>query len=130
MGQGMPTGMGNAPPGSGAGKDGDKDDPSKKKKKRFEPRPTASAASRNSRRRRRKGPSGLNKTPTVQPNSKCKLRLLKLDRVRGMNTIHELLYIKLIYFLLTNSLLFFLCSRLSRRFSLDGGRIHTQPRGI
>lgn len=79
----MPTGMGgNAPSG---GKDGanDKDDPNKKKKKRFEPRPTASAASRNSRRRRRKGPSGLNKTPTIQPISKCKLRLLKLDRVRG-----------------------------------------------
>ena len=55
----------------------------KRKKKRFEPRPTASAASRNSRRRRRKGPSGLNKTPTIQPISKCKLRLLKLDRVRG-----------------------------------------------
>mmetsp|Transcript_3726 Transcript_3726/g.5576 ORF Transcript_3726/g.5576 Transcript_3726/m.5576 type:complete len:454 (+) Transcript_3726:225-1586(+) len=89
MGQGMPTGMGNAPPGSGAGKDGDKDDPSKKKKKRFEPRPTASAASRNSRRRRRKGPSGLNKTPTVQPNSKCKLRLLKLDRVRDFLLMEE-----------------------------------------
>lgn len=84
MGQGMPTGMGGNAPGGG-GKDGanDKDDPNKKKKKRFEPRPTASAASRNSRRRRRKGPSGLNKTPTIQPSSKCKLRLLKLDRVRG-----------------------------------------------
>jgi len=89
MGQGMPTGMGgNAPSG---GKDGanDKDDPNKKKKKRFEPRPTASAASRNSRRRRRKGPSGLNKTPTIQPISKCKLRLLKLDRVRDFLLMEE-----------------------------------------
>jgi len=89
IGQGMPTGMGgNAPSG---GKDGanDKDDPNKKKKKRFEPRPTASAASRNSRRRRRKGPSGLNKTPTIQPISKCKLRLLKLDRVRDFLLMEE-----------------------------------------
>lgn len=79
---------GNAPSG---GKDGanDKDDPNKKKKKRFEPRPTASAASRNSRRRRRKGPSGLNKTPTIQPISKCKLRLLKLDRVRDFLLMEE-----------------------------------------
>lgn len=79
---------GNAPSG---GKDGanDKDDPNKKKKKRFEPRPTASAASRNSRRRRRKGPSGLNKTPTIQPISKCKLRLLKLDRVRDFLLMGE-----------------------------------------
>ena len=84
MGQGMPTGMGDPNQNSNnqGGKDGAGDD-QKKKKKRFEPRPTASAASRNSRRRRRKGPSGLNKTPTVVPNSKCKLRLLKLDRVRG-----------------------------------------------
>ena len=51
----------------------------KKKKKRFEPRPSQA---RQGRRRRRKGPSGLNKTPTIVPSSKCKLRMLKLDRVK------------------------------------------------
>lgn len=82
MGQGMPGGMGEPRGGAGGGGSGnekDKED-QKKKKKRFEPRP--SAASRAGRRRRRKGPSGLSKTPTVVPTSKCKLRLLKLDRVK------------------------------------------------
>ncbi|ACI65485.1 predicted protein, partial [Phaeodactylum tricornutum CCAP 1055/1] len=63
----------------------EEDDPSKKKKKRFEPR----AATRQGRRRRRKGPSGLNKTPTILPNSKCKLRLLKLDRVKDFLLLEE-----------------------------------------
>jgi 26S proteasome regulatory subunit T2 len=83
--------MGNIPPGMGGGGadgsgtppneggDSKEDAEKKKKKKRFEPRP---ASTRSGRRRRRKGPSGLNKTPTIVPNSKCKLRLLKLDRVK------------------------------------------------
>lgn len=54
-----------------------KKEEAKKKKKRFEPRPT-----RQGRRRRRKGPSGFSKTPTILPSSKCKLRLLKLERVK------------------------------------------------
>ena len=79
----VPGGMGgefnpNDPNNNDPKKDGEGE---KKKKKRFEPRPAASG--RNGRRRRRKGPSGLNKTPTVMPTSKCKLRLLKLDRVKG-----------------------------------------------
>jgi len=88
MGNQLPSGMGdpNNPPG---GKDGKDADAEKKKKKRFEPRPTASAASRNARRRKRKGPSGLNKTPTIVPTSKCKLRLLKLDRVRDFLLMEE-----------------------------------------
>jgi 26S proteasome regulatory subunit T2 len=73
----VPGGMGEGgPPSSNNnGKDGDKD---KKKKKRFEPRPST----RSGRRRRRKGPSGLSKTPTITPSAKCKLRLLKMDRVK------------------------------------------------
>lgn len=88
MGNQLPSGMGdpNNPPG---GKDGKDAEAEKKKKKRFEPRPTASAASRNARRRKRKGPSGLNKTPTIVPTSKCKLRLLKLDRVRDFLLMEE-----------------------------------------
>ena len=74
----MPGGMGEGggpPNDSSRGKD---DGEKKKKKKRFEPRP----ANRQGRRRRRKGPSGLNKTPTIVPTSKCKLRMLKLERVK------------------------------------------------
>ena len=78
--------MGNMPGGMGedgrprSNKDGgDGSGGEKKKKKRFEPRPSQA---RQGRRRRRKGPSGLNKTPTIVPSSKCKLRMLKLDRVK------------------------------------------------
>ena len=75
--------MGNVPGGMGEGGAPDRggkddDEKAKKKKKRFEPRP----ATRQGRRRRRKGPSGVNKTPTIVPTSKCKLRLLKLERVK------------------------------------------------
>jgi 26S proteasome regulatory subunit T2 len=83
----IPTGMeGDGSPSNDKNKDSkEEDDPSKKKKKRFEPR----AATRQGRRRRRKGPSGLNKTPTILPNSKCKLRLLKLDRVKDFLLLEE-----------------------------------------
>jgi 26S proteasome regulatory subunit T2 len=88
----MPPGMGGdgsgGPPGSnntnpdGSPNNGKENDPdaNKKKKKRFEPRP---ASARSGRRRRRKGAStGINKIPTITPTAKCKLRLLKLDRVK------------------------------------------------
>jgi len=73
-------GAGDNGKGGGAGGGG-------KKKKRFEPRP--SATSRQGRRRRRKGPSGLNKSPVVVPTSKCKLRMLKLDRVKDFLLLEQ-----------------------------------------
>jgi 26S proteasome regulatory subunit T2 len=66
-------------------KDGSGDEKGSKKKKRFEPRPVRSQG----RRRRRKGPTGLNKTPTVTPSSKCKLRLLKMDRVKDFLLLEQ-----------------------------------------
>jgi len=60
----------------------------KKKKKRFEPRPNT-ASTRAGRRRRRKGPSGLSKTPTITPSSKCKLRMLKLEKVKDFLLLEE-----------------------------------------
>jgi 26S proteasome regulatory subunit T2 len=78
--------MGNLPPGAMGGSDpssnnnnnpNDKPSEKEKPKKRFEPRPA-----RKSRRLRRKGLSGIHKTPTIAPSSKCKLRMLKLDRVK------------------------------------------------
>lgn len=85
MGQGMPNGMGGDPSSNPPNKKDQEEN--KKKKKRFEPRPAAT--SRQGRRRRRKGPSGLSKTPTIVPTSKCKLRLLKLDRVKDFLLMEE-----------------------------------------
>lgn len=85
MGQGMPNGMG-APPDADGNNKKDGEDDKKKKKKRFEPRP---ATNRSGRRRRRKGPTGLSKTPTVVPTTKCKLRLLKLERVKDFLLMEE-----------------------------------------
>lgn len=81
----VPPGMGGegGPPGDNPNKENEPD--KKKKKKRFEPRPTA----RTGRRRRRKGPVGINKVPAITPNSKCKLRMLKLDRVKDFLLLEE-----------------------------------------
>lgn len=83
----MPGGMGEGgPPSNNSNGGNNKDDETKKKKKRFEPRPSQA---RQGRRRRRKGPSGLSKTPVIVPSSKCKLRLLKLDRVKDFLLMEE-----------------------------------------
>lgn len=83
----MPNGMGGPPSGSNNnGNNKNDEDGEKKKKKRFEPRPTSTRAGR---RRRRKGPTGLSKTPTVVPTTKCKLRLLKLERVKDFLLMEE-----------------------------------------
>jgi 26S proteasome regulatory subunit T2 len=80
MGQGAPGGLSN----SERGKDSESN---KRDKKRFEPRP--SVISRAGRRRRRKGAYGFSKIPAVVPTSKCKLRLLKLDRVKDFLLLEE-----------------------------------------
>lgn len=97
--------MGNLPPGMGGDGSGDggADDPNnnnnnndkdgsgdkKKTKKRFEPRPSRPAGGRRHRSARRKGPTGLNKTPTIAPSSKCQLRLLKLERVKDFLLLEQ-----------------------------------------
>lgn len=82
MGNGLPGSMGDPSDNNNSSNSNDKEK-DKKKKKRFEPRPNANNAStRADRRRRRKGPSGLSKTPTIAPSSKCKLRMLKLEKVK------------------------------------------------
>jgi len=74
----VPPGMGadGAPPGNNPKKDGEGDD--KKKKKRFEPRPRTTGQ----RRKRRNQKTGIQKIPTVLPSSKCKLRMMKLERIK------------------------------------------------
>lgn len=91
MGQGMPNGMaGEGNNGSNNNRDKD-DNKDGKKKKRFEPRPST-ALSRQGRRRRRKGgdgQTGLSRTPTVVPTAKCKLRMLKLERIKDYLLMEE-----------------------------------------
>ncbi|CAM9302111.1 unnamed protein product, partial [Discosporangium mesarthrocarpum] len=76
MGQG-PSGLPGAPggppgaPGNNKGKD-------EKKKKKFEPRPPM----RTGKKKRKKGPSAAVRTPQVFPTAKCRLRLLKLERIK------------------------------------------------
>jgi 26S proteasome regulatory subunit T2 len=47
------------------------------------------APARTGRRRKKKGPSGVAKTPTILPNAKCKLRLLKMDRVKDFLLLEQ-----------------------------------------
>jgi 26S proteasome regulatory subunit T2 len=76
MGQGQ-SGPGGGPPGQ------KKDD--KPKKKKFESR--AGAVTR--RKRKKKGPPAAMKIPQVFPTSKCKLRLLKLERIKDFLLLEE-----------------------------------------
>jgi 26S proteasome regulatory subunit T2 len=88
MGQGMPGSMSDPNDNNNNNNKDKNDEKDKKKKKRFEPRPNT-ASNRAGRRRRRKGPSGLSKTPTITPSSKCKLRMLKLEKVKDFLLLEE-----------------------------------------
>ncbi|VAH41806.1 unnamed protein product [Triticum turgidum subsp. durum] len=85
MGQGTPGGMGKqggAPGDRGKpGGDGDKKD------KKFEPPAAPSRVGR--KQRRQKGPEAAARLPGVAPLSKCRLRLLKLDRVKDYLLMEE-----------------------------------------
>mmetsp|Transcript_70698 Transcript_70698/g.195650 ORF Transcript_70698/g.195650 Transcript_70698/m.195650 type:complete len:446 (-) Transcript_70698:175-1512(-) len=71
----MPPGMG--PPGGPGGDPSKKDD--KKKKKRFEPRPPTRVGKK---KRKGGGAAAANKLPKVYPTTKCRLRQLKLERIK------------------------------------------------
>ncbi|GMI39301.1 hypothetical protein TeGR_g14581, partial [Tetraparma gracilis] len=47
------------------------------------------APTRTGRRRKKKGPTGVSKTPTILPSAKCKLRLLKMDRVKDFLLLEQ-----------------------------------------
>ncbi|POM76372.1 26S protease regulatory subunit 4, partial [Phytophthora palmivora] len=55
-----------------------KEDAAKQKKKKFEPRGGAMTR----KRRKKKGPAAAVRIPTVYPTAKCKLRLLKMERIK------------------------------------------------
>ncbi|KAJ8426872.1 hypothetical protein Cgig2_033793 [Carnegiea gigantea] len=79
MGQG-PSGL-NRPPNSG-----DRN-PNDKKEKKFEPAAPPSRVGRKQRKQR--GPDAAGRLPTVTPHTKCKLRLLKLERVKDYLLMEE-----------------------------------------
>ncbi|KAI4326399.1 hypothetical protein MLD38_031720 [Melastoma candidum] len=81
MGQGTPGGL-NRPRGDG--KPGDSSD---KKDKKFEPAAPPSRVGR--KQRKQKGPEAAARLPTVTPLSKCKLRLLKLERIKDYLLMEE-----------------------------------------
>jgi len=82
MGQAGLGGLGGpGGPGAGKGKDG-KD--KAEKKKWVPPKPT-----RVGRKKVKKGPQAASKLPSVFPTSKCKLRLLRLDRIKDFMLMEE-----------------------------------------
>lgn len=80
MGQNQ-SAPGGGPPGGQEGKDKDK-------KKKYEPPPPPPRVGK--KQRRRDGASSLGtKLPTITPTAKCKLRLLKLERVKDWLLMEE-----------------------------------------
>jgi 26S proteasome regulatory subunit T2 len=71
---------------SGLGPGGEKKGDDKKEKRRFEPPPPPT---RVGKKQRRRGVDAASKLPTVTPSSKCKLRLLKLERVKDYLLMEE-----------------------------------------
>ncbi|MBA0761267.1 hypothetical protein Gotri_023938 [Gossypium trilobum] len=82
MGQGTPGGL------NRQGLPGDrKGDGSNKKEKKFEPAAPPARVGR--KQRKQKGPEAAARLPTVTPLSKCKLRLLKLERIKDYLLMEE-----------------------------------------
>jgi 26S proteasome regulatory subunit T2 len=84
MGQG-PSAPG-APGAPGGEKDKAKGDGKEKEKKKFEPPPPPSIGKK---KKKRKGPEASSKLPEVKPTAKCKLRLLKLERIKDFLLMEE-----------------------------------------
>ena len=82
MGQGTPGGL------NRQGLPGDrKPDGSDKKEKKFEPAAPPARVGR--KQRKQKGPDAASRLPTVTPLTKCKLRLLKMERIKDYLLMEE-----------------------------------------
>lgn len=82
MGQGTPGGL------NRQGLPGDrKPDGNDKKEKKFEPAAPPARVGR--KQRKQKGPEAAARLPTVTPLTKCKLRLLKLERIKDYLLMEE-----------------------------------------
>eukprot|EP01137_Pigoraptor_chileana_P006167 Opistho-2@3075 len=70
----------------GQGGPGRKDDKDKKEKKKYEP-PAPTTIGK--RKKKRKGPDAANKLPQVMPHTRCRLRLLKQERIKDYLLMEE-----------------------------------------
>jgi len=68
--------------GGGGGQGGDKD---KKEKRKYEP----PVPTRVGKKKKMKGPDTVNKLPAVTPHSRCRLKLLKLERIKDYLLMEE-----------------------------------------
>lgn len=82
MGQGTPGGLNRQ--GSGGDRKGDG---AGKKDKKFEPAAPPARVGR--KQRKQKGSEAAGRLPTVTPLSKCKLRLLKMERIKDYLLMEE-----------------------------------------
>lgn len=80
MGQGLGT-------SGGQNQQGDQNPNDDKKEKKYEPRSPPARVGK--KQRKQKGPDAVNRLPTVTPLTKCKLRLLKLERVKDYLLMEE-----------------------------------------
>ncbi|PKC74615.1 26S proteasome subunit P45 [Rhizophagus irregularis] len=80
--------MGNAqsglPPLGGPGDDKNKDDKDKDKKKKWEP-PLPTRVGK----KKRRGPDATSKLPAVYPTTRCRLKLLKMERIKDYLLMEE-----------------------------------------
>ncbi|KAK9141449.1 hypothetical protein Syun_010849 [Stephania yunnanensis] len=81
MGQGTPGGL------NRQGQPGDRRHDGDKKEKKFEPAAPPARVGR--KQRKQKGPEAAARLPTVTPLTKCKLRLLKLERIKDYLLMEE-----------------------------------------
>ncbi|KAJ7979491.1 26S proteasome regulatory subunit 4-like [Quillaja saponaria] len=86
MGQGTPGGLNRQ---GGLPGDSKKDKDANKKDKKFEPPIPPSSVGCSRKQRRQKDPEAAARIPTVAPLTNCKLRLLKLERIKDYLRIEE-----------------------------------------
>ncbi|RZC85150.1 hypothetical protein C5167_007762 [Papaver somniferum] len=84
MGQGTPGGLNKQGGGAPGGNDGDNN----KKEKKFEPPPPPTRIGRK-QRKQRGSETAAARLPAVKPLTKCKLRLLKLERIQDYLLMEE-----------------------------------------
>lgn len=77
--------MGNRQPGQGGREGGDKKDDKDKKKKYEPPVPTRIGK----KKKRTKGPEAANKLPQVLPHTRCRLKLLRSERIKDYLLMEE-----------------------------------------
>ncbi|KAI9066230.1 26S proteasome subunit P45 [Trametes coccinea BRFM310] len=83
MGQ-TPSGLPGQRPGGGRGQPGDQKDKKEQKKKWEPPLPTSVG-----KRKKKKGPDAASKLPTVYPTTRCRLKLLKMERIKDYLLMEE-----------------------------------------